>query len=151
MANATAEEKLSYVLNVLMHTEMPKPDYHAVAQDNGITSANNAQKKFRAIVKSAGYDLVDGRIVSDSGNGTAAAPSTTPSTPTKKSGGKASVGAGAKKTPAKKATAGPATSKKRKIDESAGDSGMKEEHDTTENIKEEHETTLAPADDSLDD
>jgi len=42
MANATAEEKLTYVLNVLMHTEMPKPDYHAVAQDNGITSANNA-------------------------------------------------------------------------------------------------------------
>lgn len=114
-----------------------------------------SQKKFRAIVKSAGLDLVEGRVVGDSRDGNAAPAGNTSSTPAKKSGGKVSAGTGAKKTTAKKATAGPATNKKRKITDSAGDSGADEGQDTNQTIKEEikkeDEKTPEPVDDNLGD
>ncbi|KAI1619292.1 hypothetical protein EDD37DRAFT_217748 [Exophiala viscosa] len=150
MASATTEEKLSYVMTVLMHTDMGKPDYRGVAEELGINTAGNAQRRFRSIVKSAGFDLVKDRIVSDSGSGNAASTGDTPS-PAKKSGGKASAGAEAKKTPAKKTTAVPATNKKRKIAASAGNAGTDEEQDVIEKVKEERETTPAAGENSLGD
>jgi len=42
MASGTDNEKLNYMLTVLANTELPKPDYHAVAKITGISNANQA-------------------------------------------------------------------------------------------------------------
>jgi len=133
MAGASPEEKLSYIMTVLKNTEMPKPDYHAVAREAGVRDPNTAQKKFRAIVKAAGFDLVDGRVVGGSGQVSADIPGNAQSKPVKKAGGKGATGA-TRKTPATKIGTGK-TTKKRKIEVSddaedeGGDAAVKEELD----------------------
>jgi len=42
MAALPSEEKLNYLLSVLSKTELPQPDYHAVARVSGISNANAA-------------------------------------------------------------------------------------------------------------
>lgn len=42
MANLSEQDKLVYVLKVLKHTELPQPNYHAVAADTGQANPNNA-------------------------------------------------------------------------------------------------------------
>jgi hypothetical protein len=77
-----------------------------------------SQKRFRSIVKSAGFDLVDGQVVgADSGRPAPATPAATP----KKGRAKKAVDATPKKTPAKKAADGP-PSKKQKLSHTAEDS-----------------------------
>ena len=71
----------------------------------------SSQKRFRAIVKGAGFDLVDGKVVN--ADGTGPAPVAAAATP-KKGRGKKADGETPKKTPAKKAANGTA-SKKRKL------------------------------------
>ncbi|EXJ56578.1 hypothetical protein A1O7_06922 [Cladophialophora yegresii CBS 114405] len=104
---------------------MPKPNYHAAAVEAGINNANNAQKRFRAIVKGVGFDLVDGQIVSGGGSG----PALTATAATSKKGrGKKADGAVPKKAPAKKAPNGTA-SKKRKLDTPSVDSATEGERE----------------------
>ncbi len=143
MGSQTDAEKLAYVMVILKNTEMPKPDYSAVAVEAGINNANNAyvafttyyfpyiltyryhsssQKKFRAIVKSAGFDLVEGKVVGADGSGpTPVDPAVTP----KRGRGKKADGETPKRGSAKKATNG-TPSKKRKLSppvEDAADGG----------------------------
>lgn len=42
MASGTDNDKLVYVMNVLAHTELPQPDYKALAAKVGQSNANNA-------------------------------------------------------------------------------------------------------------
>ncbi|EXJ65324.1 hypothetical protein A1O7_01665 [Cladophialophora yegresii CBS 114405] len=106
MVTATTEdkgaEKIAFVMRVLKHTEMAKPDWKAVAAEEGISRADNAQQKFRNTVKSLGYAFVNDQIVdlNDNPGGSGGATletkteTTATTTPTKK-----------RKSPAKKDTA----------------------------------------------
>ncbi|ETI26394.1 hypothetical protein G647_03171 [Cladophialophora carrionii CBS 160.54] len=123
MSAQSDADKLVYVMTILKNTEMAKPDYHAAAVEAGINNANNAQKRFRAIVKGAGFDLVDGQVVSADGSGPAP---TAPAATAKKGRAKKADGAAPKKTAAKKAPNGTA-SKKRKLDTPAVDSASEGE------------------------
>ncbi|KAJ9494459.1 hypothetical protein LTR99_010777 [Exophiala xenobiotica] len=124
MASGTPEEKLTYIMTVLKNTELPKPDYHAVAQEAGARDPNSAQKKFRAIVKAAGFDLVNGRVVGGSGQVSLEVSDSKQSKPVKKPGGKATAGT-TKKAAASKTGTG--KNKKRKIEHSAEDAENGEE------------------------
>lgn len=42
MAKAPVDAKLEYIMSVLKHTELPRPDYKAIAAEMGQSSANNA-------------------------------------------------------------------------------------------------------------
>ena len=105
------DEGLQYVMLVLSSAEAFKPDYHSVATAAGIASANTAyvmspstsallicssQKKFKKLVDTAGFQLVNGAVV-------AAGPDVVKATPKKPK-------ARAKKTPE-------STLKKRKLEE----------------------------------
>ncbi|KAK5101506.1 hypothetical protein LTR24_000562 [Lithohypha guttulata] len=92
MASSSDIEKLRYVLTVLKNTELPQPNYHAVASDMGSTNANTA--KFKTIIESAGFKLTKGQIVLVDED-TPPAPRTPRKSPAKKATTKA-------KTPAKK-------------------------------------------------
>ncbi|OCT48729.1 hypothetical protein CLCR_05237 [Cladophialophora carrionii] len=79
MANSSTDDKIAYILTVLKHTTLPKPDYTAVAVESGINTAQNAQRRLKAIVKAAGFDLVNDQIVgpdcsTGDGTGIAASP-----------------------------------------------------------------------------
>ncbi|KAJ9615336.1 hypothetical protein H2200_001411 [Cladophialophora chaetospira] len=117
MATQTDAEKLVYVVMALKYTDMPKPDYHSLAAEAGISDANTAQKKFRAIIKSVGFDLVSGKVVD--GDGTGPAPFASATTP-KRGRKKKADGETPKKAPAKAATNG-TPSKKRRLSEPVED------------------------------
>jgi hypothetical protein len=42
MANSSSEAKIEYVLTVLAHSDLPRPNYGAVAIATGQSSGNNA-------------------------------------------------------------------------------------------------------------
>ncbi|KIW72048.1 hypothetical protein PV04_00271 [Phialophora macrospora] len=98
-------EKIAFVMRVLKHTETSKPDWKAIAAEEGISRPGNAQQKFRRMVQDLGYDFVNDRIV-DLGDGNVAAGgatadsktnTSTTTTPTKKGKspakkGKATIG-----------------------------------------------------------
>ncbi|EXJ56579.1 hypothetical protein A1O7_06923 [Cladophialophora yegresii CBS 114405] len=74
MASSSTDDKIAFILTVFKHTTLPKPDYAAVAVETGINTASNA-----AIVKAAGFELVNDQIVGPGGStgdgtGTAASP-----------------------------------------------------------------------------
>ncbi|ETI29297.1 hypothetical protein G647_01750 [Cladophialophora carrionii CBS 160.54] len=98
MVTATTEEKvaekMAFVMRVLKHTEMSKPNWKAIAAEEGISRSDNAQQKFRKTVESLGYAFVNDQIVDlkdgEGGAGGASAAATpgtktgTTTTPTKK-------------------------------------------------------------------
>ncbi|KAK5055265.1 hypothetical protein LTR84_013015 [Exophiala bonariae] len=146
MASLPPNDQVVFIMNVLQNTEMPKPDYHAVARNTGSTSANTAyvtvahstasspslessdeltlarisQKKFKAIAKAAGFDLVNDRIVRI-GDPVIPSPAAASRTKKRAAGGNKA----ANSTPKKKTTDNGGTpvkgSKKRKIDDVAED------------------------------
>ena len=42
MATQTTDDKISYILTVLKHVVLPKPDYNAIAVEAGINTGQNA-------------------------------------------------------------------------------------------------------------
>ncbi|KAK5076810.1 hypothetical protein LTR64_005710 [Lithohypha guttulata] len=158
MANLSEQDKLVYVLRVLKHTELPQPNYHAVAADTGQANPNNAQKKFKAIVESVGFKLVNKQIVgADGSTGTKGIePPKTPQAPKKASNASAAPAA-PKKTPAtgntKKRTASTTSKtsgagKKRKIREEVVIDDVSEQ-DGAEGVEIEDEDKGGDTDDDV--
>ncbi|KAJ9615335.1 hypothetical protein H2200_001410 [Cladophialophora chaetospira] len=118
MSIPTSDDKIAYLLTVLKHTSLAKPDYAGIAVEAGINTASNAQRQYRSIIKGAGFDLVNDQIVgpdgTTGGGERVASPAKKPR---------------AKKSPAKKATNDETPTKKRKLSESVVDSASDEDDD----------------------
>ncbi|KAJ9606417.1 hypothetical protein H2200_009378 [Cladophialophora chaetospira] len=112
---ASTEETLSYLMIVLKHTNMPKPDWPSIAAEGGISRADNAQTKFRRMIKDIGFDYVKDQFVDpNAGAQPAATAVAKPTTPRKR------------KSPTKKEKAdggSESPSKKTKTEGSAGGEG----------------------------
>ncbi|KAJ9604556.1 hypothetical protein H2200_010669 [Cladophialophora chaetospira] len=61
----TLADKLTYILTVLQNTALAKPDYHKAALQLGMPNAKVVQNKYRAVLRSVGFDLVRDQIVED--------------------------------------------------------------------------------------
>ena len=78
------DEALKYIMLILKHTEMPKPNYPAVAEEAGINTPANAQvitipelldwlanshsqRRFKSLIEKAGYLLVNDQVVAADG------------------------------------------------------------------------------------
>ncbi|KAJ9606415.1 hypothetical protein H2200_009376 [Cladophialophora chaetospira] len=124
-------ENFGFVLRVLKHCEMPKPDWKAICTEEGLSRPDKPREKFKKILKDLGFDYQDDQIIDPNDAGAvgevkegATAKKVTTAGAKETHGAAETPNSKKRKSPTKK-DAKVASAKKTKVDKSAGvaDSG----------------------------
>ncbi|EXJ72271.1 uncharacterized protein A1O5_04775 [Cladophialophora psammophila CBS 110553] len=68
-ASGAPDPAFKFILSVLKHSEQVKPDWNAVAKENGIAYARNATARFKTIIENNGLKFENGSITVPDGVG----------------------------------------------------------------------------------